>query len=228
MRIRVLAGVRLVGGIAPPSRPRSHRGAALALARATTATCIMLLVGLLGLDGGSAVLADEALPQGIAAGNRQAALNGDREDGPVDAAGQADDLNREVEALYQCGQYADAIPLAEKSLALREQALGPEHPDTAKSLNSLAELYRAMGAYGKAEPLYDRALAIDEKSLGPEHPQTAISLNNLAALYWLTGHAITHNFPRHCAEPPVRARNRGRVVGRSRAFSGRESRRACG
>jgi hypothetical protein len=41
-------------------------------------------------------------------------------------------------------------------------------------------------------------------------------------------HTITHNFPRHCAEPPVRARNRGCVGGRSRAFSGRESHRACG
>ncbi len=41
-------------------------------------------------------------------------------------------------------------------------------------------------------------------------------------------HTITHNFPRYCAEPPVRARNRGRVVDRSRVFSGRENHRACG
>ncbi len=50
--------------------------------------------------------------------------------------------------------------LAEKVVALREQALGPEHPDTSTSFNYLAELYRAMGAYAKAEPLLQRALGI--------------------------------------------------------------------
>ena len=55
-------------------------------------------------------------------------------------------------------------------MAIREKALGPEHPDTAASLNNLAALYYAMGDYAKAEPLYRRALAIYEKALGPEHP----------------------------------------------------------
>ncbi len=58
-------------------------------------------------------------------------------------------------------------------MAIREKALGPEHPDTAGSLNNLAVLYRAMGDYAKAEPLYRRALAIREKALGKEHPDTA-------------------------------------------------------
>jgi len=81
------------------------------------------------------------------------------------------------------GAYARAEPLYQRALAIHEQALGPEHPDTATSLNNLAGLYYAMGAYARAEPLYQRALAIAEKALGPEHPQTAISLNNLALLY---------------------------------------------
>ncbi|MGY4356327.1 tetratricopeptide (TPR) repeat protein [Bradyrhizobium sp. i1.3.1] len=72
-------------------------------------------------------------------------------------------------------------------LAIREKALGPEHPDTARSLNNLALLYTATGAYAKAEPLYLRALVIYEKTLGPEHPDTALSLNNLAALYFAMG-----------------------------------------
>jgi CHAT domain-containing protein/tetratricopeptide (TPR) repeat protein len=61
--------------------------------------------------------------------------------------------------------------------------LGPDHPDTATSLNNLADLYHSQGAYDKAEPLYLRALAIREKTLGPDHPKTATSLNNLALLY---------------------------------------------
>ena len=70
----------------------------------------------------------------------------------------------------------------ERALAIREKALGPEHPDTATSLNNLAILLKAEGDFAGARPLYERALAICEKVLGPEHPDTATSLNNLANL----------------------------------------------
>jgi tetratricopeptide (TPR) repeat protein len=93
--------------------------------------------------------------------------------------------------LNQCGyflneraRYGEALPLYERALAIREKALGAEHPWTATSLNNLAALYKAQGEYGKAEPLYERALAITEKALGAEHPSTAVSLNNLAGLYY--------------------------------------------
>jgi CHAT domain-containing protein/Tfp pilus assembly protein PilF len=68
-------------------------------------------------------------------------------------------------------------------LAIREKALGPNHPDVAQSLNNLAALYKDQGRYADAEPLYKRSLAIREKSLGPDHPDVANSLNNLALLY---------------------------------------------
>jgi tetratricopeptide (TPR) repeat protein len=58
--------------------------------------------------------------------------------------------------------------------------LGPQHPDTATSLNNLAGLYRAQGKYAEAEPLYLRALEIREQQLGPQHPDTATSLHWLA------------------------------------------------
>jgi tetratricopeptide (TPR) repeat protein len=64
------------------------------------------------------------------------------------------------------GNYAKAEPLYQRSLAIREKALGPEHPSTATSLNNLALLYDSMGDYAKAEPLYQRSLAIREKALG--------------------------------------------------------------
>ena len=41
------------------------------------------------------------------------------------------------------GKYDYAEPLYERSLAIREKALGPEHPDVAQSLNNLAGLLRA-------------------------------------------------------------------------------------
>ena len=80
-------------------------------------------------------------------------------------------------------RYREAEPLYQRALAIREQQLGPEHPDTATSLNNLALLYRAQGKYEQAEPLYQRALEIDEEAFGPEHPELATDLNNLALLY---------------------------------------------
>ena len=81
------------------------------------------------------------------------------------------------------GRYAEAEPLYKRALAIREKALGPDHPDVALSLNNLAFLYDKQGRYADAEPLYKRSLAISEKALGPDHPDVATSLNNLAALY---------------------------------------------
>lgn len=38
------------------------------------------------------------------------------------------------------GKYTEADPLYERSLAILEKVLGPEHPDLASSLNNRAEL----------------------------------------------------------------------------------------
>ncbi|BAY28681.1 peptidase-like protein [Nostoc carneum NIES-2107] len=100
---------------------------------------------------------------------------------------EAKQLNQQVEQLYQQGKYSEAIPIAERALAIREKILGQEHPDVAESLNNLALLYSSQGNYAKAEPLYHRSLAIWEKVLGKEHPDVANSLNNLAALYQVQG-----------------------------------------
>jgi tetratricopeptide (TPR) repeat protein len=92
-------------------------------------------------------------------------------------------LNQAGSYLQGHAQYEQAEPLLKRALAICEQVLGPEHPDTATSLNNLAELYWEQGQYEQAEPLLKRALAIREQVLGPEHPDTATSLNNLGLLY---------------------------------------------
>jgi len=101
-------------------------------------------------------------------------------------SGLSDDpkaLNAKVLTLFQAGRYAEAIPLAQRALAIWENDLGPEHPFVSTGLNNLAGLYKTMGELAKAEPLLLRALAIREKVRGPEHSDVATSLNNLAALY---------------------------------------------
>jgi tetratricopeptide (TPR) repeat protein len=81
-------------------------------------------------------------------------------------------LNAQGLALYRAGQYTEAPPCLEKALAIREKVLGPEHPNTALSLNNLAELYRVQGRYAEALPFYRRVLVSQEKTLGPEHDDT--------------------------------------------------------
>jgi tetratricopeptide (TPR) repeat protein len=78
--------------------------------------------------------------------------------------------------------YSEARPLFDRALAIREKALGPEHPDTAGSFNNIALLLRDQGDLAGARPLFERALMISEKAFGSEHPSTATSLNNLALL----------------------------------------------
>jgi tetratricopeptide (TPR) repeat protein len=92
-------------------------------------------------------------------------------------------LNQAGVYLYDRGRYAEAEPLYQRALAIRERELGASHPNTVTSLNNLAELYRVQGKYVEAEPLYQRALEIRERELGASHPNTATSLNNLALLY---------------------------------------------
>ena len=104
-----------------------------------------------------------------------------------DDARLATSLN-DLASVYKAqGKYAEAEPLHKRALAIREKALGPEHPDVAKRFNNLALLYHVQGRYAEAEAFYMLALSIDEKSLEPEHPNLALRLENYAALLRETG-----------------------------------------
>jgi tetratricopeptide (TPR) repeat protein len=96
-------------------------------------------------------------------------------------------LEKRVGQLYRAGKFSEAMPLARRSLAIREQTLGPDHPDVATSSSWLAQLYKSQGHYAEAEALFRRALAIREKALGRDHPDVAKSLNNLAELHVIQG-----------------------------------------
>ncbi|MBL8251927.1 MAG: tetratricopeptide repeat protein, partial [Candidatus Competibacter sp.] len=98
--------------------------------------------------------------------------------------------------LGTAGQYPAAVQALERSLSLREKALGPDHPDNALNLILLATLYSAQDKLIEIEPLYLRALAIQEKALGPDHPDVALSLNGLGFLYRARGQYAK-------AEPPL-------------------------
>src|SRR5215469_3246395 len=86
-------------------------------------------------------------------------------------------LNQRILELLKQGKYQEAIPLAEKAVDIARRLRGPEHRDTATTLNNLASLYDDLGEYAKAEPLYQEALRIHQKVLGYENRDTATSLN---------------------------------------------------
>jgi tetratricopeptide (TPR) repeat protein len=96
-------------------------------------------------------------------------------------------LNQTGYYLDERARYTEAEPLLVRALQIREQQLGPDHPDTATSLNNLALLYENQGKYAQAELLVVRTLAIYEQQLGPEHPRTAISLTHLGYIYFNQG-----------------------------------------
>lgn len=96
-------------------------------------------------------------------------------------------LRSEVSRLRGQGKYSDAIPVAERYVAVARQKHGEEHTEVATALSWLGSVYWAQGRHAEAEPLYRRSLAIREKVLGPDHADVGTSLNNLAALYRAQG-----------------------------------------
>jgi CHAT domain-containing protein/Tfp pilus assembly protein PilF len=79
--------------------------------------------------------------------------------------------------------FAKAETLHRRALALRERALGPNHPRVADSLTRLSELYAATGDFATAVPLRERELEIEERTLGTNNLAITSSLKSLAAFY---------------------------------------------
>ena len=108
-------------------------------------------------------------------------------------AGEADEglaqvlLRLRFFALYHLIELGDsathAVTVGEPLAADLERMLGPDHPDTLNSRNSLAAAYQAAGRIAEAIPVFEQTLVGRERTLGPNHPDTLTSQNNLAAAY---------------------------------------------
>ena len=90
---------------------------------------------------------------------------------------EAAPLILQMKELYRAGKYIEALPLAQKSLAMREKEFGPDHANVAMPLNDLGTIHYNLGQYAVAEPFYKRSLAIREKTLGPDDAEVAMVLN---------------------------------------------------
>src|SRR6185437_3893444 len=81
------------------------------------------------------------------------------------------------------GNPSEALPIAQKAVAVGEQTLGPDAPILLKSIQSLADIHRALGQLPAAWHLYERMGTIVAKSRADVELPTLVSYyRGLAAL----------------------------------------------
>ena len=77
------------------------------------------------------------------------------------------------------GLYSRAQTLLQQSVDIRRHVLGPENPDTLRSMSDLSRTLDHEGHYAEAESLIRQTLEIQRRVLGPGHPDTVWSISNL-------------------------------------------------
>src|SRR5262245_42817685 len=75
-------------------------------------------------------------------------------------------------ALVEQVRFTEAEPLYARARSIRENRLGPDHPEVAATLHNLAELYARLGRFTEAAKLYEQSQGLLQQRLGPDHPAT--------------------------------------------------------
>jgi CHAT domain-containing protein/Tfp pilus assembly protein PilF len=96
------------------------------------------------------------------------------------AEDELDKLVAQSDRFYNTGRYAEAVPVAERIVALNRERYGDTDPRYAAALNGLATFLQFTGALDRAEALLRDSLRIDLAALGPDHPDVATRQANLA------------------------------------------------
>ena len=78
---------------------------------------------------------------------------------------------------------ADGLEPYRWALAVREEAMGPDHPDVAAACHILGAMYLERERFAEAEPLLQRALQIRTRRFGPSHSDVVSTRDDLAALH---------------------------------------------
>ncbi len=89
----------------------------------------------------------------------------------------------EANRLWRASEYAAALPLAERALAMRSEAFGEFDFEVSQAVFTVANIYSDNGGWAKSEELYRRTIAIREKVRGPDDISLSAVLNNFGALY---------------------------------------------
>jgi len=99
----------------------------------------------------------------------------------------ADRLHQTGIRFLDLGLEAQALELAERGMALREQILDGPGPKLADSANLLGLVYQEIGDFPQAMKNYERALTIRSEVQGPESADTAIAMMNMGTLLIAVG-----------------------------------------
>jgi serine/threonine protein kinase/tetratricopeptide (TPR) repeat protein len=88
---------------------------------------------------------------------------------------------------YFMGEYQRALEEFERALALRQSALGPDHPDTLMTMGQRGWTYYRLGRLGDAVQTLEETLERRETALGHSHPDTLWTMDKLGGAYAETG-----------------------------------------
>ncbi|KAK3687190.1 hypothetical protein B0T22DRAFT_121957 [Podospora appendiculata] len=105
-------------------------------------------------------------------------------EGEIEASGL---LSRVSDYLYDRGRWREKEPVDKRAYEFRRKRLGEKHPDTIRSMASLADTYHAQGRYEEAEKIKVEVLALRRDVLGEKHPDTIRSMADLARTYHAQG-----------------------------------------
>jgi serine/threonine protein kinase/tetratricopeptide (TPR) repeat protein len=91
------------------------------------------------------------------------------------------------QSFWYLGELKAAAEQCQAARALYARHLGPDHPDTLRSMHYLARSYHGLGRYADALNLMEETLALQKARLGPDHPDTLRSMNGLACSHAACG-----------------------------------------
>jgi tetratricopeptide (TPR) repeat protein len=90
-------------------------------------------------------------------------------------------LNGLGKALVKQRRFTEAESLYKRARSIRENRLGPDHPEVAATLLNSAELSAALGRFTEAAKLYEQSHSLLERALGSDHPATVAGAETLQA-----------------------------------------------
>jgi serine/threonine-protein kinase len=95
------------------------------------------------------------------------------------------------EAYHRLSDPERAIPHLERALALRKAHLGPDDPNTLRSMQALGAPYLYAGRHSEAIALREQLLEERKARLGPDHPEVLDCITELADAYALASQLET-------------------------------------
>jgi tetratricopeptide (TPR) repeat protein len=87
------------------------------------------------------------------------------------------------EVKYSFGDYEKALVLYQKSLDIKINTVGAEHPSVSPVFNYIGLAWKNLGEYDKALTAIEKSLEIIIKSMGIDHPDVGNTYNNIGTIW---------------------------------------------